>query len=722
MTSTIHPKIRQDYENSLNYSDVFIVPDYSEVVTRKDVNISSELGGIKIPVPVISANMESVTDERMCLALRKAGALGALHRFQSIEENCRQFTHNHLDTTTTLPTLVSVGVNRDSYDRIRALYEVGARYFVIDIAHGHSLYMKETIRNLKELYPDVFVIAGNVATLEGARDLVIWGADAVKCGIGPGCFAAGTRILMATGVYKNIENILPGERVINKNGIPVTVKRSFCTGIKKVLSLRNNHFYSSTFVTGDHQYWVGDCSTSVKSLSGLGYKRTLERLTKKKESKFKWLSADKLNKNTVGLLPKNILFEMPSDFSIDLKKWHKGNYKSGFEYKTDNTLKPSYNLGYIFGTFLGDGCAHSTVWRGSHRGAVSWYFSKNESSIANKLVSCLKKCVKTTSSIQIKEKSNILIVSFYYKPFSDFLMSFGKGPDKHLPENLLVNNKFYLRGLYDGLLDSDGHISEGVECLTNTSPRLIELFSVLTHRLKGYFPLVYSRKPSIGGLKNCELANTNVSYRTKSMLRPQNRLLKDNQIVKILETKSTALEIPVYDLEVDCPTHSFIANNMIVHNSVCLTKNITGAHVPGFESVLRCAEGVRLANLVQNKEDGKRAVLIADGGFTEIGDTCKALGCGADFIMTGKLLAACDEAPQGRIYRGSASRDVQETYRNDKQMPTPEGKSEILEPTGPVAGVIEHIAGGIRSAFSYVGAHNIEEFHKKCRFGIKHRS
>lgn len=332
-------KFQKSFEDSLTYSDIFIVPSYSEITTRKQVDVSSKLGDHAIDVPVISANMESVTDANVCRLMRKHGALGAMHRFSSIEEAVKDFKFNTEDASIKNPTLVSVGVTRDSRERAEALYDAGARYFVIDIAHGHSLNMKEMITFLKERYKsEIFIIAGNVATGQATIDLIRWGADAVKVGLSNG--------------------------------------------------------------------------------------------------------------------------------------------------------------------------------------------------------------------------------------------------------------------------------------------------------------------------------------------------------------------------------------------SVCLTKNVTGVIVPMVNSILSCKLGAI-------RSFKPSTPLVADGGMVEIGDVCKAIGLGADFVMSGRLFAGCNESPNGLVYRGSASKYVQEKYRLEtvEQMPTPEGKTEILkEFHGSIESVVNSIAGGLRSSFSYVGARNMEEFHRYCKFGTRRQS
>src|SRR5438067_3741206 len=90
----------------------------------------------------------------------------------------------------------AVGVGRDAMERTEALVEAGADVLVVDVAHGHHENGAAMVHRVKERL-DIEVVAGNVATAEGAEALVEAGADAVKVGVGPGCFGAGTRILMA---------------------------------------------------------------------------------------------------------------------------------------------------------------------------------------------------------------------------------------------------------------------------------------------------------------------------------------------------------------------------------------------------------------------------------------------------------------------------------------------------------------------------------------------
>lgn len=171
-----------------DYKDVYIVPRYSEVMSRSDVDTTSILNPdhtyARIRVPVISANMDTVTDGNMARSMALAGALGAVHRFLSIEENITQYI---IAAKRGTQVLMSVGVSGDSEERFRCLYDEGARNFIVDVAHGDHKLMKNMLYYIRShCGDDVFIVAGNVATVKGTARLVKWGADAVKVGIGPG--------------------------------------------------------------------------------------------------------------------------------------------------------------------------------------------------------------------------------------------------------------------------------------------------------------------------------------------------------------------------------------------------------------------------------------------------------------------------------------------------------------------------------------------------------
>lgn len=712
------------------YEDVFIVPTYSDIKSRHEVDTETVFKSkhsdvtFSLEVPIISANMDTVTESKMAIALSHHGAIGALHRFCSIEENVEMFKKVRA-AGSAVDCFVSIGVNSDYQERAIALYNAGARKFIIDIAHGHSEMMKTTLTWLRNKFGrGIFIMAGNVTTPDGVAFLDEHGADAIKCGIGPGCFAGGTRILMANGTYKNIENIVKGEFVINKNGKAVKVLNAFSTGIRKVVKVKTNHFYKPTLVTADHRYWVGDLSsTSKKTISRCGYSKLLDKKAKNipKVSKYKWQEIGNAE-NSIALLPKNIDFVMPTTFNIELKNKISGNWKTGFEYAVTKTLTPSYELGYIFGTFLGDGHARTPKGKAKESNSVNWFFGSQEHSIANKLSNCIESVFQKTATIKQTKKGNVLTVSFYDKSFADFISSFGKRNNKSLPDCFLVNDEKYLMGIYDGLIDSDGNISkDGRHSIHNTSPQIIELYNIVNFLTKKHFPLNEYREPSAGGLKNVKVENCRNSFVARNLKNYKTRLTKDYQVVKFMNIEPQEFEVKVYDLEVDCETHSFIADNAIVHNSVCLTKDVTGVTMPIFSATLECAN-------VPGLEDIN---LISDGGCKAYGDVAKAIGAGARAVMSGYFFSGCEEAPESAktfdasgnevfIYRGMASSDAMRKIRSEN-LPTPEGKSIVTNPKGSVGRIVEEIHGALRSSYSYVGARNTEQFVSNVSFALKQR-
>lgn len=314
--------IRADF--GLTFDDVLLVPRRSAIHSRKDVTTDSWLApGIRLSIPIVSSNMDTVTETRMAIAMAQLGGIGILHRFMTIdqqtecvlrvkrsesiivespltisseetigharqrmeevdvgglvvvdkdnyllgivtnrdvllapddqipvsqvmtprerlvvasqgetlEEARRKLYENrieklplvdadgHLAGLITAQDIVKIqkhpDATKDSRGRLRVGAAVGAHpedveravscvgagvdVLVVDIAHGHSDHVINMVRNLKQRFPNVPVIAGNVATAQGVRDLVEAGADAVKVGVGSGSICT-TRIVTGFGV------------------------------------------------------------------------------------------------------------------------------------------------------------------------------------------------------------------------------------------------------------------------------------------------------------------------------------------------------------------------------------------------------------------------------------------------------------------------------------------------------------------------------------------
>jgi IMP dehydrogenase len=314
--------IRTDY--GLSFDDVLLVPHRSTIQSRKDVSTDTWLvPGIHLSIPIVSSNMDTVTETRMAIAMAQLGGIGILHRFMTIEqqtdcvlrvkrseslivespftispeasveqartrmsevdvgglvvvdednhllgivthrdvllavnsdvpinqvmtprdrlvtasqdetlEDARRKLYEHRieklplidaddhlvglitaqdivkiqkhpnatkDSRGRLQVGVAVGAHPEDLDRAGHCLTAGADVLVVDIAHGHSDHVINMVRSLKKRFPNVPIIAGNVATAQGVRDLAEAGADAVKVGVGSGSICT-TRIVTGFGV------------------------------------------------------------------------------------------------------------------------------------------------------------------------------------------------------------------------------------------------------------------------------------------------------------------------------------------------------------------------------------------------------------------------------------------------------------------------------------------------------------------------------------------
>lgn len=330
-------------QDGFTFGDVLLVPQRSSVSSRKDVSIQGRFSrNILLKVPIVSANMDTVTESGMAIAMARLGGLGVIHRFLTIEEEAeeialvkraesyvienpytlfpyqtvkeaRRFMDRHgvggllvindnrklIGVVTTrdvlfqpvgdrpveavmtkrvvtarpgigleeaealllkhkiekLPVVdkagrvqglitaqdiqklklypnatkdkkgrllaaAAVGAVGDYLDRSEALIQAGADVLVVDVAHGHSDQVLEVIEKIKTRWPKTDVVAGNVATYQGARDLVAAGADGIKVGVGPGSTCT-TRIVTGSGVPQ-LTAVLECSKITREKGIPVT--------------------------------------------------------------------------------------------------------------------------------------------------------------------------------------------------------------------------------------------------------------------------------------------------------------------------------------------------------------------------------------------------------------------------------------------------------------------------------------------------------------------
>jgi IMP dehydrogenase len=176
------------------FDDVALVPQFNNIPSRTEPSLASQLTkNIKIDIPILASNMDTVIGEKLAEVLLTQGSIPIFHRFTSFDEQkkwVKKFSGK---------TFVSSGIQEQKLEELFQLLEMGAVGVCIDVAHGHSDRMCRYIETLKKRFPNKEIIAGNVCTAMAYHDLVSAGADGIKVGIGPGA-ACSTRIVTGFGV------------------------------------------------------------------------------------------------------------------------------------------------------------------------------------------------------------------------------------------------------------------------------------------------------------------------------------------------------------------------------------------------------------------------------------------------------------------------------------------------------------------------------------------
>ena len=187
---------------SLSYDDILLEPQYSEITSRKNIDLSSRLDfEITLDIPLMSSPMDTVTEDQMAVSMAQRGGLGVIHRYNTIDEQVNIFKKCMLSYGGNIANsyACAIGVTEDYLERAWALREVGCKILCLDVAHGHHLLVKRAIHNLKLEMPNVHIMAGNVASAKGYSDLAFWGADSVRIGVGGGSICS-TRIQTGHGI------------------------------------------------------------------------------------------------------------------------------------------------------------------------------------------------------------------------------------------------------------------------------------------------------------------------------------------------------------------------------------------------------------------------------------------------------------------------------------------------------------------------------------------
>lgn len=203
------------------------------IITNRDIKFETDMTRL---IEEAMTNKEHLVTAKEGVTLEEAKEILGKHRIEKLPivddeghlkglitikdiEKKIQYPNSAKDKKGRLLCGAGVGITKDLLERVDALYKAKVDIIVLDSAHGHTLNVINALKKVKAAYPDLPVIAGNVATAEGCEDLIKAGADCVKIGMGPGSICT-TRVVAGIGVPQ-ITAVMDCYEVAKKYGVPI---------------------------------------------------------------------------------------------------------------------------------------------------------------------------------------------------------------------------------------------------------------------------------------------------------------------------------------------------------------------------------------------------------------------------------------------------------------------------------------------------------------------
>lgn len=186
------------YPKQLCFDDILMVPQHSTVMSRRDIDLSMNIGNRSIlNLPVVGSPMDTVCEAQMAITLAKAGGIGIIHRFMPLEKLLDQISYV---ARFGYAVGAAIGAKENVESNSVKLVDAGASLILIDTANGHSEYAIQAVHRVRDAVGNnIHIMAGNVATSEGFRMLADAGADSIRVGIGGGSMCT-TRIISGHGI------------------------------------------------------------------------------------------------------------------------------------------------------------------------------------------------------------------------------------------------------------------------------------------------------------------------------------------------------------------------------------------------------------------------------------------------------------------------------------------------------------------------------------------
>jgi len=213
---------QQKFPQALTFDDILLSPGYSDF-SRDDIKLNTPLTqSITLSTPLVSSPMDTVTESKLAIALAEMGGIGFIHRNLTPSDQADHVAKVKAHSSISGQALLvgaAIGANKGFEDRVSALIKAKVDVVMIDSAHGYAKNVIETLTFIKSHFPTLQVIAGSVATFEGAKALIEAGADGLRVGMGPGAICT-TRIISGMGVPQ-ITALIDVVRASKPKGVPV---------------------------------------------------------------------------------------------------------------------------------------------------------------------------------------------------------------------------------------------------------------------------------------------------------------------------------------------------------------------------------------------------------------------------------------------------------------------------------------------------------------------
>lgn len=200
----------------ITFDDVLILPGYSGF-SRQDISLKTKLTKkIELDIPLISSPMDTVTEAKMAIAIGRLGGIGIIHRNLTVKDQANE-VKKVVDKGFKVGAAVGTGLGYES--RVLALIKAGVTVVVVDSAHGFTRAIIDAVKSIKKKFPDLQVVAGNIATYEAAEALIKAGVDGLRVGMGPGAICT-TRLVSGMGVPQ-ITALFEVSQAAKKTKVPV---------------------------------------------------------------------------------------------------------------------------------------------------------------------------------------------------------------------------------------------------------------------------------------------------------------------------------------------------------------------------------------------------------------------------------------------------------------------------------------------------------------------